>query len=166
MLYPGAQGKVVPLSAIAHYEPSLLAGVNHQVNIPRHHFLHLPRCCPQRRFHSHPCHEQKIGIPNTFTACFPHSSGLSIFLATELFSLSPLSCRLYRLGILYESYIHRSRYFTLPPRDRRRACAHDLYKDLSIIALIGVILLIGIARRTHPDDRLCAGCGTIDGKSL
>jgi len=53
------------------------------------------------------------------------------------------------LGILYENFVHRSRFF---PRSLRPASAPLLalllfHTELSIIALIGIILLIGIVKK-------------------
>ena len=52
------------------------------------------------------------------------------------------------LGILYESSITRSRFFRRFPRPAAGpACAFHHRTDLTIIAIIGIILLIGIVKK-------------------
>jgi len=56
--------------------------------------------------------------------------------------------RLHRFGILYESFIHPLRFFPLYFRRRwRDSCLLLCRTEFSIIALIGIILLIGIVKK-------------------
>jgi len=95
--------------------------------------------------------EQKIGIPNTIHGMF--SGTLQAFqssLATEPFLIITALMAVYIvLGILYESYIHPLTIIsTLPSAGVGAVLALMIFhKDLSIIALIGVILLIGIVKK-------------------
>ena len=66
------------------------------------------------------------------------------------------------LGVLYESYIHPITILsTLPSAGIGALLALMLCKtDLSIIAMIGIVLLIGIVKNEHdPDDRFRARSG-------
>jgi multidrug efflux pump len=149
-----AQGKVVPLSAIAHYEPSTAPlAVNHQGQYPSVtiSFNLAPGVALSDASTAILLMEQKIGIPNTIHGMF--SGTLQAFqssLATEPFLIITALMAVYIvLGILYESYIHPLTIIsTLPSAGVGAVLALMIFhKDLSIIALIGVILLIGIVKK-------------------
>jgi multidrug efflux pump len=149
-----AQGKVVPLSAIAHYEPSTAPlAVNHQGQYPSVtiSFNLAPGVALSDASIAILAMEQKIGIPNTIHGMF--SGTLQAFqssLATEPFLIITALMAVYIvLGILYESYIHPLTIIsTLPSAGVGAVLALMIFhKDLSIIALIGVILLIGIVKK-------------------
>jgi len=66
------------------------------------------------------------------------------------------------LGILYESYIHpitiSVRRFPRPGFGRSACLVSSLKTELTIIAMIGIILLIGIVKKEcDSDDRFRAG---------
>ena len=149
-----AQGKVVPLSAIAHYEPATAPlAVNHQGQYPSVtiSFNLAPGVALSDASTSILAMEQKIGMPNTIHGMF--SGTLQAFqssLATEPFLIITALMAVYIvLGILYESYIHPLTIIsTLPSAGVGAVLALMIFhKDLSIIALIGVILLIGIVKK-------------------
>jgi multidrug efflux pump len=149
-----AQGKVVPLSAVAHYEPSTAPlAVNHQGQYPSVtiSFNLAPGVALSDASRAILDMEQKIGMPNTITGMF--SGTLQAFqssLATEPFLIITALMAVYIvLGILYESYIHPLTIIsTLPSAGVGAVLALMIFhKDLSIIALIGVILLIGIVKK-------------------
>jgi multidrug efflux pump len=149
-----AQGKVIPLSAVAHYEPSTAPlAVNHQGQYPSVtiSFNLAPGVALSDASRAILDMEQKIGMPSSITGMF--SGTLQAFqssLATEPFLIITALMAVYIvLGILYESYIHPLTIIsTLPSAGVGAVLALMIFhKDLSIIAVIGVILLIGIVKK-------------------
>ena len=149
-----AQGKVVPLSAVTHYAPSTAPlSVNHQGQYPSVtiSFNLAPGVALSDASRAIVDLEQKMGMPNTITGMF--SGTLQAFqssLATEPFLIITALLAVYIvLGILYESFIHPLTIIsTLPSAGVGAVLALMIFhKDLSIIAIIGVILLIGIVKK-------------------
>ncbi len=149
-----AQGKVVPLSAVTHYAPTTAPlSVNHQGQYPSVtiSFNLAPGVALSDASRAILDVEQKMGMPNTITGMF--SGTLQAFqasLATEPFLIITALMAVYIvLGILYESYIHPLTIIsTLPSAGVGAVLALMIFhKDLSIIAIIGVILLIGIVKK-------------------
>jgi multidrug efflux pump len=149
-----AQGKVVPLSAIAHYEPATAAlSVNHQGQYPSVtiSFNLAPGVALSQASAAIVGLEQKVGMPATITGMF--SGTLQAFqssLASQpVLIITALLAVYIVLGILYESYIHPLTIIsTLPSAGVGAVLALLIFhKDLSIIALIGIILLIGIVKK-------------------
>ena len=149
-----AQGKVVPLSAIARYEPNTAPlAVNHQGQYPSVtiSFNLAPGVALSDASRAIIEMEQKIGMPNTIRGMF--SGTLQAFqssLATEPFLIITALMAVYIvLGILYESFIHPITILsTLPSAGVGAVLALMLFHtDLSVIALIGIILLIGIVKK-------------------
>jgi len=149
-----AQGKVVPLSAVAHYEPATAPlSVNHQGQYPSVtiSFNLAPGVALSDASRAILALEQKMGMPNTITGMF--SGTLQAFqasLATQPFLIITALMAVYIvLGILYESYLHPITILsTLPSAGVGAVLALMIFhKDLSIIAIIGVILLIGIVKK-------------------
>ena len=149
-----AQGRVVPLSAVAHYEPSTAPlAVNHQGQYPSVtiSFNLAPGVALSDAAKAIVEMEQKMGMPNTITGMFSGTlQAYKAALATQpLLIITALLAVYIVLGILYESYIHPLTIIsTLPSAGVGALLALRLFhKDLSIIALIGVILLIGIVKK-------------------
>ncbi|HEY6301775.1 MAG TPA: multidrug efflux RND transporter permease subunit [Terriglobales bacterium] len=149
-----AQGKVIPLSAIARYEPSTAPlAVNHQGQYPSVtiSFNLAPGVALSDASRTILAMEQKLGMPDSITGMF--SGTLQAFqssLATQPFLIITALMAVYIvLGILYESYLHPLTIIsTLPSAGVGAVLALMIFKmDLSIIALIGVILLIGIVKK-------------------
>jgi multidrug efflux pump len=149
-----AQGKVIPLSALAHYEPSTAPlSVNHQGQYPSVtiSFNLAPGVALSDASRAILEMQQKMGMPDTITGMF--SGTLQAFqssLATQPFLIITALMAVYIvLGILYESYLHPITILsTLPSAGVGAVLALLIFhKDLSIIALIGVILLIGIVKK-------------------
>ncbi len=149
-----SQGKVVPLSAIAHYEPATAPlAVNHQGQYPSVtiSFNLAPGVALSQASSAILILEQKMGMPNTITGMF--SGTLQAFqssLSTQpMLIITALLAVYIVLGILYESYIHPITIIsTLPSAGVGAVLALMIFhKDLSIIALIGIILLIGIVKK-------------------
>jgi multidrug efflux pump len=149
-----AQGRVVPLSAIAHYAPATAPlAVNHQGQYPSVtiSFNLAPGVALSEATTAILATEQKIGMPNTIHGMF--SGTLQAYqssLAGELYLVALAIIAVYIvLGILYESYLHPLTIIsTLPSAGVGAVLALMLFhKELTVIALIGVILLIGIVKK-------------------
>jgi multidrug efflux pump len=147
-------GKEVPLSAVAHYAPKIAAlAINHQGQFPSVtvSFNLAPNIALSDAAAAISRMEQEMGVPTTIQGMF--SGTLQAFqdsLATQPFLIITALMAVYIvLGILYESYIHPITILsTLPSAGVGAVLALLLFHvDLSVIALIGVILLIGIVKK-------------------
>jgi multidrug efflux pump len=147
-------GPVVPLSAIAHYEPTTAPiAVNHQGQFPSVtlSFNLAPGISLSDAVKTIKNMEQNMGMPGTIHGSF--SGTLQAFqasLASEPFLiLAALAAVYIVLGILYESYIHPITILsTLPSAGVGAVLALMLFRtDLSVMALIGILLLIGIVKK-------------------
>ena len=152
-LHP-VSGGIVPLSAIAHYEPTTAPlAVNHQGQFPSVtiSFNLAPGVPLSDAVRAINQMEQSIGMPASIQGSF--SGTLEAFqssLANEpLLIVAALLAIYIVLGILYESYIHPITILsTLPSAGVGAVLALLLTRtDLSVIALIGIILLIGIVKK-------------------
>jgi len=153
-LHPTNSTRVVPLSAIAHYEPTTAAiSVNHQGQFPAVtlSFNLAPGVALSDaivRIHEL---EREIGMPARIRGTF--SGTLQAFqqsLANTPFLIIAALLAVYIvLGILYESLIHPITILsTLPSAGVGAVLALNLFNtDLSIIAIIGILLLIGIVKK-------------------
>jgi multidrug efflux pump len=145
---------VVPLSAMAHYEPTTAAiSVNHQGQFPSVtlSFNLMPGVALSdavKRIHEL---EQEIGLPGRIHGTF--SGTLQAFQEsianTPFLIITALIAVYIVLGILYESLIHPITILsTLPSAGVGAVLALMIFKtDLSIIAIIGILLLIGIVKK-------------------
>ena len=149
-----AQGRVIPLSAIAHYETRTAPlSVNHQGQYPSVtiSFNLAPGVALSDAARAILTMEQKIGMPDTVSGMF--SGTLQQFQATKdsmpILIIAALLAVYIVLGILYESFIHPLTIIsTLPSAGVGAVLALMIFHmDLSIIAIIGVILLIGIVKK-------------------
>ncbi len=149
-----AQGKVVPLSAVAHYETTTAPlSVNHQGQYPSVTVsFNLARgvaLSDASRLITEA--QQKIGMPNSIRGMFSGTlqAFQSSFASEPLLLLIAILAVYIVLGILYESLIHPITILsTLPSAGVGAVLALLLFKtDLSVIALIGIILLIGIVKK-------------------
>jgi multidrug efflux pump len=147
-------GPVIPLSAIARYEPTTAPiAVNHQGQFPSVtlSFNLAPGMALSEAVKTIHEMEQNIGMPGRIHGSF--SGTLQAFqasLASEPFLiLAALAAVYIVLGILYESYIHPITILsTLPSAGVGAVLALMLFRtDLSIMALIGILLLIGIVKK-------------------
>ncbi len=146
-----AQGRIVPLSTVAHYEPSTAPlSVNHQGQYPSVtiSFNLAPGVALSDASKAILEMDQKIGMPNSVHGMFSGTfQTYKASLSTQpLLIVTALLAVYIVLGILYESYIHPLTIIsTLPSAGVGALLALRIFhKDLSIIAIIGVILLIGI----------------------
>ncbi len=147
-------GGEVPLSAFTHYEPTTAPlAVNHQGQFPSVtlSFNLAPGVALSDAVRVINQMERSIGMPATVHGSF--SGTLQAFqssLASEpLLIITALMAVYIVLGILYESYIHPITILsTLPSAGVGAVLALlIMHTDLSVIALIGIILLIGIVKK-------------------
>ncbi|HTP43154.1 MAG TPA: multidrug efflux RND transporter permease subunit [Candidatus Acidoferrum sp.] len=149
-----ASGGEVPLSAIAHFEPTTAPlSVNHQSQFPSVtvSFNLAPGVALSDAAERIAEMEQRIGMPQSIRGMF--SGTLQAFqasLGTEpMLIITALLAVYIVLGILYESFIHPITIIsTIPSAGVGAVLALMLFRlDLSVIALIGIILLIGIVKK-------------------
>jgi multidrug efflux pump len=151
---PTSSGGVVPLSAITHYEPTIAPlSVNHQGVFPSVtvSFNLAPGVALSDAAAAINEMEQKLGTPASIHGMY--SGALQAFqasLSTEpMLIITALMAVYIVLGILYESFIHPITILsTIPSAGVGAVLALMISKtDLSVIALIGIILLIGIVKK-------------------
>jgi len=148
------KGGQVPLSAIAHFGPAVAPlSVNHQGLFP----------CVTISFNLQPgvalgdaelaidAAAREVGLPNTIqTGYTGTAAAYKDSLDSEPYLIAAALTAVYlMLGILYESYIHPVTILsTLPSAGVGALLALILtHTDLSVIAMIGIILLIGLVKK-------------------
>jgi multidrug efflux pump len=145
---------VVPLSAIARYLPTTAPiAVNHQGQFPAVtiSFNLVPGFALSDAVKSIQQMEQTIKMPETVHGSF--SGTLQAFqqsLGNELYLIIAALMAVYIvLGILYESYIHPVTILsTLPSAGVGAVLALLIFReDMNVIAIIGVLLLIGLVKK-------------------
>jgi len=151
---PSTGGAMVPLSAIAHYEPQRTAlQVNHQGQYPAVTltFNLAPNVALGDAVTALEKVQREMGMPPGIHPTFQGSTqAFQDSLRNEPYLILAALVAVYIvLGILYESLIHPLTILsTLPPAGVGAILALLLTgTDLSIIALIGIILLIGIVKK-------------------
>ena len=147
-------GQQVPLSAIAHYEPALTAlAVNHQGQFPAVtlSFNLAPGFALGDAVTSVQAAERQIGMPSVVSASFQGTAQAfqSSLQNQPILILAAIATVYIVLGMLYESYIHPITILsTLPSAGVGALLALLLtHTELSVMALIGIILLIGIVKK-------------------
>ncbi len=151
---PSSSGKVVPLSAFSHYEHSNTAlSVNHQGIFPAITIsfnLALGASLGPAVDHIELAMRQ-LGVPNTVHATFQGTAQAFQDSLKDLWLwiIAALGAVYIVLGILYESFIHPITILsTIPSAGIGAVLALQLvHMDLSIIAIIGILLLIGIVKK-------------------
>ncbi|MDB5888932.1 MAG: multidrug transporter, partial [Rhodocyclales bacterium] len=147
-------GQQIPLSSFAHYEPSFTSlGVNHQggsaastisFNMPVGVSLSEAAAAIDNAF-------RQIGVPTSVHGSFQGTANAfqATFSSLPLLILAAIVTMYIVLGILYESYIHPLTILsTLPSAGVGALLALMLFHtDFTIIAFIGVLLLIGIVKK-------------------
>jgi multidrug efflux pump len=145
---------VVPISAVTKAVPTTAPlSVNHQGQFPSVtvSFNLAPGVALSDAAERISALEQRLGMPATIHGMF--SGTLQAFqdsLSTEPFLILTALMAVYIvLGILYESYIHPITILsTLPSAGVGAVLALLIFRvDLNVIALIGIILLIGIVKK-------------------
>jgi multidrug efflux pump len=151
---PAQNGKLVPLSAFAHYEYSNTPlSVNHQGFFPAItlSFNLAPGASLGPAVQHIEQARLQLKVPNTVHATFQGTAqAFQDSLANQpVLIITALAAVYIVLGILYESFIHPITILSTLPSAGIGAliAAHLANIDLSIIALIGIILLIGIVKK-------------------
>ena len=149
-----ANGTLVPLSAFTHYEPANTAlAVSHQSQFPATtiSFNLAPGVSLGQAVRAIDDAERRMLFPGTIIASF---SGTAAAFQESLRNqpiliLAALVTVYIVLGVLYESYMHPITILsTLPSAGVGALLALLLSKtDLTVMALIGIILLIGIVKK-------------------
>jgi multidrug efflux pump subunit AcrB len=147
-------GIQVPLSSIAHFEQGNTSlAVNHQGQFPSVtlSFNLSPGVSLGQATESIQAAEREIGMPPSVHASFQGTAAaFQDSLSSEpILILAALLAVYIVLGILYESYIHPITILsTLPSAGVGALLALLLtHGELNVIALIGVLLLIGIVKK-------------------
>ena len=145
---------VVPLSAIANYQPTTAPiAVNHQGQFPSVtiSFNLAGGMALSDAVTAIQQMQQRIQMPSTVHGSFSGTAqAFQTSLAGEPFLiLAALAAVYIVLGVLYESYIHPITILsTLPSAGVGALLALMLFHtDLSVIAMIGLLLLIGIVKK-------------------
>jgi len=148
------QGPMVPLSTVAHFAPGTTSlAVNHQGQFPAVtlSFNLVPGVALGDAVDAINAATRELGLPASIHASFQGTAqAFQASLAGEpLLILAALVTVYIVLGVLYESYIHPLTILsTLPSAGVGAILALLLCRmDLSVIALIGIILLIGIVKK-------------------
>jgi multidrug efflux pump len=151
---PAIAGNLVPLSAFSHFEPSNTAlSVNHQGIFPAITIsfnLALGSSLGPAVEHIQEA-TREIGMPPTVHATFQGTAqAFQDSRASQLFLVITALVAVYIvLGILYESFIHPITILSTIPSAGIGAILAIKFTntDLNMIALIGIILLIGIVKK-------------------
>ncbi len=149
-----ANGAAVPLSAFTHFAPrSASLAINHQGQFPvvTISFNLSPDASLGDATKAIERAQQQIGMPLSIQAAFQGTAAsFRTSLANEpLLILAALITVYIVLGVLYESYIHPLTILSTLPSAGVGACLALLLtgSELSVVALIGIILLIGIVKK-------------------
>jgi len=149
-----SSGGMVPLSAFTHFEAATAPlSVSHSSVFPSVTFSFnlAPGVALGDAVNMINAAERTAGMPTTITGSFSGTAqAFSASLATEPLLIAAAIAAVYVvLGILYESYIHPITILSTLPSAGVGALLALLitHTDLSIIALIGIILLIGIVKK-------------------
>jgi multidrug efflux pump len=147
-------GEQVPLSAFTHFEPNTASlTLNHQGQFPSTtiSFNLAPGASLGDAVQEIEQAGREIGMPQSVAASFQGTAAaFRNSLANETWLLLAAVITVYIvLGVLYESYIHPLTILsTLPSAGVGAILALQLFHlDLGVIALIGIILLIGIVKK-------------------
>jgi multidrug efflux pump len=147
-------GAAVPLSAFTHFESKTAPlSVNHQGQFPvvTLSFNLAPNASLGEATKAIEKAQQEIGMPLSIQAAFQGTAAsFQASLSNEpILILAALVTVYIVLGILYESYIHPLTILSTLPSAGVGAILALLIcgSELSVVALIGIILLIGIVKK-------------------
>jgi multidrug efflux pump len=149
-----SNGAQIALSSFTHFEPSTTAlSINHQGQFPvvTLSFNLAPDVSLGDAIQAIKTAEAQIGLPPSINASFQGTAqAFQTSLANEPFLILAALVTVYIvLGVLYESYIHPITILsTLPSAGVGAILALEVcHTDFNVIALIGIILLIGIVKK-------------------
>jgi hydrophobic/amphiphilic exporter-1 (mainly G- bacteria), HAE1 family len=148
-------GRMVPLSAMAHYDPKRVTSlsINHQGQFPAVtlSFNLAPGVALGQAVDDINRTTARMHLPGNVTGTFQGSAQAfqSSLQSQPYLILAALVAVYIILGMLYESYIHPLTILSTLPSAGVGALLVLLllHIDLSVIALIGIILLIGIVKK-------------------
>jgi multidrug efflux pump len=147
-------GAAVPLSAISHFESSTAPlSINHQGQFPvvTISFNLAPGASLGSATDAIEKVQKEIGMPLSIQAAFQGTAAsFQASLANEpLLILAAVVTVYIVLGVLYESYIHPLTILSTLPSAGAGALLFLLvfHSEFSVVALIGIILLIGIVEK-------------------
>ena len=149
-----ANGTVIPLSAVTHFVPTVgPLQINHQGQQPSVtiSFNLAPGMALGQAVDAISKIERELGLPDTITTGFQGTAqvfqdslrGQGILILAAIFAAYVV------LGILYESFIHPITIISgLPSAGIGAILTLMLFKmDLSVIAMIGIVMLVGIVKK-------------------
>ncbi len=149
-----SSGAQVPLSAFTHYEPTATSlAINHQGQFPAVtlSFNLTPHVALGDGVKIIESSMRQMGIPSSVRGSFAGTAqAFQASLANQPFLILAALVTVYIvLGILYESYIHPITILsTLPSAGVGAVLAMMLSgTDLNLMALIGIVLLIGLVKK-------------------
>jgi HAE1 family hydrophobic/amphiphilic exporter-1 len=148
-------GQEVPLSTFVKYttRPIAFLSINHQGQFPAVtlSFNLAPGTALGQAVSAIQAAEAELGKPPTLLASFQgNAQAFQTSLASEPYLIAAALISVYIiLGVLYESYIHPLTILSTLPSAGLGALLMLMlaHLDLSVIALVGVILLIGIVKK-------------------
>jgi multidrug efflux pump len=151
---PSTNGNQVPLTAIAKitYTTAPLA-VSHQDQFPSEtiSFNLMPGAALSDAVSIISAAEDKIGMPSSVTGSFfGDASEFASSLRSQPWLILAAIVTIYIvLGVLYESFVHPFTILTTLPSAGIGALLALMYMglDLSLVALIGIVLLMGIVKK-------------------
>ncbi len=151
---PSSSGAQVPLTAIARIEHTMAPlSVSHQDQFPSEtiSFNLAPGAALSDAVAAVAAAEEKIGMPSSVTGSFfGDADEFSKSLATQPWLILAAVVTIYIvLGVLYESFIHPFTILTTLPSAGIGAllALNFMGLDLSLVALIGIVLLMGIVKK-------------------
>jgi multidrug efflux pump len=147
-------GKVIPLSAVAHFEKKIAPlAVNHDGQFPAVTiaFNLAPGVALSDAVQVISQAEQSIGMPASIRSAYSGTmQAFQASLSTEPFLILTALLAVYIvLGMLYESYIHPITILsTLPSAGVGAVLALMIFHmDLNVLGIVGIILLIGLVKK-------------------
>jgi multidrug efflux pump len=147
-------GGMVPLSAFTHYAAGTAPlAVNHSSVFPSvtYSFNLAPGVALGDAVNLINAAEKTLGVPSTITGSFSGTAqAFTASLSSEPLLIAAAIAAVYVvLGILYESYIHPVTILSTLPSAGVGALLALLitHTELTVIALIGIILLIGLVKK-------------------
>ena len=151
---PSSNGAQVPLTAIARIEHTTAPlSVSHQDQFPSEtiSFNLAPGAALSDAVGAVAAAEEKIGMPTSVTGSFfGDANEFAKSLASQPWLILAAVVTIYIvLGVLYESFIHPFTILTTLPSAGIGALLALEYTDLdlSLVALIGIVLLMGIVKK-------------------
>jgi multidrug efflux pump len=151
---PSAKGGMVPLSAFTRYEPTRTAlAVNHQAQFPAVTltFNLAPGVALGDAVTAIEAAVRPLGLPVSIQGSFQGTAQIfQASLASEPWLIAAALLAVYVvLGVLYESYVHPLTILSTLPSAGVGALLALLAcrSDLTVIALIGILLLVGIVKK-------------------